>query len=121
MSKLLLGLVVGGVLGLIDGATAWFTPEVRPVLLSIVIASTCKGLITGIVAGWIARRTNSLPMAICGGLLVGLALSYAAAAVSPGPDGTYYYWEIMLPGAVLGAIVGFASQRFGRASQPARP
>ena len=29
MNKILVGLIVGAVLGLIDGATAWFTPEVR--------------------------------------------------------------------------------------------
>lgn len=109
MSKPLLGLIAGAILGMLDGASAWFTPAVRPVILSIVIASTIKGLLTGLFAGWIARKTNSMPLAIVSGLALGLALSYLAAATSPG----HYYFEIMLPGCILGGIAGFASQRLG--------
>jgi hypothetical protein len=29
--------------------------------------------------------------------------------------GQSYYWEIMLPGGVLGLIVGYATQRYGAA------
>jgi uncharacterized membrane-anchored protein YhcB (DUF1043 family) len=29
--------------------------------------------------------------------------------------GHQYYWQIMLPGGVLGIIVGFATQRYGEA------
>jgi hypothetical protein len=29
--------------------------------------------------------------------------------------GKSYYWQIMLPGGVLGTIVGFATQRYGEA------
>ena len=43
MSKAMLGLVAGAVLGVLDGLTAWFTPEVRDQMLSIVIGSTGKG------------------------------------------------------------------------------
>ncbi len=28
--------------------------------------------------------------------------------------GKHYHWEIMLPGSLAGAIVGYATQRFGR-------
>jgi hypothetical protein len=38
-------------------------------------------------------------------------------AAIPQPSGVHYYWEIMLPGSVLGVIVGYATQRYGR---PAR-
>jgi|GEM_PF-199219 len=115
MSKPLLGLIAGTILGALDGASAWFTPAVRPVILSIVIASTIKGLLTGLFAGWVARRTNSMTLAIISGLALGLALSYLAAATSPG----HYYFEIMLPGCILGGIAGFASQRLGKARVPA--
>ena len=36
-------------------------------------------------------------------------LAYAVAAM-PDPSGKHYYWEIMLPGSVLGIIVGYATQ-----------
>jgi hypothetical protein len=29
------------------------------------------------------------------------------------------FWDIMVPGMLLGAIVGFATQRFGRKTEPA--
>ena len=35
-------------------------------------------------------------------------------------SGKHYYWEIMLPGSLLGAIVGFATQRYGRTPQASR-
>jgi hypothetical protein len=116
MNKPLVGLLLGALLGLIDGTSAWFYgPEVQAQIVGIVIGSTGKGLVTGVLAGLFARKVRSLPIGIAFGLAVGLALSYAVAAM-PDPSGKHYYWEIMLPGSLLGAIVGFATQRYGRAS-----
>lgn len=113
MSKLWLGLLLGAALGLIDGLCAGFYPFItREQLLGIALGSSFKGLLTGVIAGWYARRSNSLAKGIALGLVVGLVLSYAVAAM-PQPDGSHYYVEIMLPGAALGAIVGFATQRYG--------
>lgn len=116
MSKTWLGLLIGTIAGAIDGLSAWFTPEARSLMMTIVIGSTTKGFITGLVAGWVAQRSNSLVRALVAGLIVGLALSYLAAQLTPDPAGHHYYVEIMLPGAFVGLIAGFASQRFG--SQP---
>jgi peptidoglycan/LPS O-acetylase OafA/YrhL len=113
MSKAMLGLVAGAVLGLIDGLTAWFTPEVREQMMSIVIGSTFKGLLTGLAAGWVAKRWNSMAAAVLVGLGVGLLLSYLVAAMGD-ENGNHYYLQIVLPGALLGLIVGFATQRFGK-------
>jgi hypothetical protein len=110
MNKVIYGLLVGGVLGVFDGLTAWFTPEVRAVLMGIVIGSTVKGLIAGVLIGWFARKVNSLPLGILFGTLVGLLLAWGVAAM-PNGTGKHYYFEIMLPGAVVGAIVGYATQR----------
>jgi hypothetical protein len=115
MSKPVLGLVLGGVLGIFDGLTAWFTPAVRDQLVGIVIGSTVKGLIAGILIGWFAKKFNSLPLGIVFGLGVGLLLAFAVAAM-PSETGQHYYFEIMLPGAILGLIVGFATQKYGRPS-----
>ena len=30
----------------------------------------------------------------------------------PGESGKHYYFEIMLPGAIVGAIVGYATQKY---------
>ncbi|PYX01119.1 MAG: hypothetical protein DMG89_02625 [Acidobacteria bacterium] len=116
MNKIVLGLLIGGILGIFDGLTAWFTPAVRAQLLGIVIGSTVKGLITGVLIGYFARKVNSLPLGILFGLGVGLVLAFAVAAI-PNPSGQHYYFEIMLPGGILGVIVGYATQRFGEATQ----
>ena len=113
MSKPVLGLVLGGILGIFDGLTAWFTPAVRDQLAGIVIGSTIKGLIAGIAIGFFAKKFNSLPLGIIFGLAIGLVLAFAVAAI-PGEHGEHYYFEIMLPGAILGLIVGFATQKYGR-------
>jgi hypothetical protein len=113
MHKALLGLVLGGILGVFDGLTAWFTPAVRAQLVGIVIGSTVKGLIAGVLIGYFARKVKSLPLGIVFGLAVGLLLAYAVAAI-PQPSGEHYYWEIMLPGGIVGTIIGYATQHFGQ-------
>src|SRR6266550_7329998 len=107
MNKIVLGLLLGGILGIFDGLTAWFTPAVRAQLLGIVIGSTVKGLITGMLIGYFARKVNSLALGILFGLGVGLVHASAVAAI-PNPSGQHYYFEIMLPGGILGVIVGYA-------------
>ena len=117
MNKPLFGLILGAVLGAVDGLTAWFTPEVRPQILGIVLGSTFKGLVAGVLIGWFAKKVKSLPLGILFGLAVGLILAFGIAAM-PQPSGKHYYFEIMLPGAIVGAIVGYATQRY-RGAVPA--
>ena len=119
MNKIVLGLLVGGILGIFDGLSAWFTPAVRAQLLGIVIGSTVKGLIAGILIGYFAKKVNSLPLGLLFGLSVGLLLAYAVAAM-PDPTGKHYYFEIRLPGGIVGMIVDYATQRFGQSKQLAR-
>ena len=116
MNKPVIGLLLGAFLGAIDGASAWLygIKEVQDQINVIVVGSTFKGLITGMVAGFFARKVGSVPLGILFGLIVGLGLSFAVAAM-PSESGQHYYWQIMLPGAVLGAIVGFTTQKYGRA------
>ena len=82
MNKPLLGLVLGGILGVFDGLTAWFTPAVRAQLVGIVLGSTVKGLIAGVLIGYFARKVHSLALGIIFGLAVGLLLAYAVAATA---------------------------------------
>jgi hypothetical protein len=112
MSKPLLGLLLGGILGVLDGLTALFTPEAAPQIVGIVIGSSIKGIIAGIAIGFFARKVHSLPLGILFGLGVGLLLAFIVAAI-PDAKGNHYYFEIMLPGSLVGLIVGFATQRYG--------
>jgi hypothetical protein len=118
MTKPLFGLLLGGILGVLDGMTAYFTPEVRDQLVMIVIASTIKGLIAGVAIGFFSNKVQSLPLGIVFGLGIGLLLAYLVAAM-PDENGKHYYLEIMLPGAIVGAIVGYATQKY-RATRLAR-
>lgn len=116
MNKLVLGILLGAVLGAIDGYGAKFSaPEVEPQLMGIIIGSTFKGLVVGALVGWYALRVRSLGK----GLLLGLIVStlFAGLVASfPQPSGEHYWVEIMLPGAVVGLIVGYATQKFGTPS-----
>jgi len=118
MAKPVFGMLLGGILGIFDGLTAWFTPEARDQILMIVVGSTIKGLIAGLAIGFFANKVNSLPLGLLFGLGVGLLLAYFVAAM-PQPNGKHYYFEIMLPGAIVGAIVGSATQKY-RAARMAR-
>jgi len=113
MNKILVGLVLGAILGILDGLTAWFYPEARAGIVGIVIGSTVKGLIAGVLIGWFARKVNSLALGIIFGLGVGLVLAFAVAYM----DGHGYYFKIMLPGGTVGLIVGYATQRYGGGAQ----
>ena len=114
MNKPLLGLLAGGALGVVDGLTALVSaPEVAPQIIGIVLGSMSKGLVAGVLIGWFARRVDHLTL----GLIVGLALGALfalpfALGVDP-TTGQRYFWEILIPGSMVGLIVGFLTQRYG--------
>ena len=113
MTKPMLGLALGGVLGVLDGLSALVSapddPAVKAGIVGIVIGSTVKGLITGVLIGWFAKRTQSLGTAILFGLAVGLALAFCVSLAQKMSGQPAYYWQIMLPGGILGLIVGYAT------------
>ncbi len=116
MNKPLLGLLLGALLGLFDGVSApWGLddPEVKAGYLGIIMGSMFKGLLAGVLIGVVARRTNSTPITLVFGVLLSAALAFLVAFLQG-----KYYLRITLPGAVLGAIIGYAVQRYGRS--PAR-
>jgi len=122
MTKPVLGLALGGVLGVFDGLSALVSapndPAIKAGIVGIVIGSTVKGLLTGVLIGWYARRTNALGKAIVFGLAVGLALAFCVSLMQKLAGQPAYYWQIMLPGGILGIIVGYATFR-APASTPA--
>ena len=106
MTAPVLGVVVGGVLGLLDGLSAWFYPEARPMMIPIVLGSTIKGVLTGLATGVVANRSRSLALGVLTGVSVGFVLSTVAALGQPD-----HYWEIVLPGMLVGVIAALATQR----------
>ena len=111
MSKPLLGLILGAIFGALDGATALFYPDTAPLITGILIGSTVKGLIAGVIIGFFARKVSSMWLGVLFGFGVSLLLAFLVA-MQP-TDGVYYYLEIMIPGSIVGIILGFATQKYG--------
>ena len=112
MSKPMFGMALGGILGIFDGLTALVSaPEVAPQIVSIVVGSMIKGILTGALIGIFAKRVGSLPLGIVFGLAVGLFLAYLVVRLQTASGQPAYYWQIMLPGSVLGVIVGYATNK----------
>ena len=110
MNKILVGLLAGLILGAIDGATAWFYPETRPVIGGILVGSSFKGMLVGLASGWFARKVQSTKWGIVVGAALGLLFAFGVAAMDA-TKGRQHYLEIMLPGFITGAIIGFSTQR----------
>ena len=111
-NKIVIGLLVGLILGAIDGATAWFYPEARTLIASIMVGSSIKGMLVGLVSGWFARKVRSVRWGVTVGAGVGLLFAFLVAATDT-LNGRHPYLEIMFPGFVVGAIVGFLTQKMG--------
>ena len=112
MNKPVFGMLLGGLLGIFDGLSALFYPETAPMIQGIVIGSTIKGVITGVAIGFFSRKVRSIPLGILFGLGVGLFLAYLVAAMPDPSLKRRYYFEIMVPGGILGVIVGWPPRSF---------
>ena len=108
MKKLPLGLLLGTVLGLLDGLSAIPNPEAQEMLLMIIISATIKGAIAGLIIGIIARKVESIGK----NTLIGLGISTMLSALAAVPSG--YYVEIMVPGAIIGLLLGFIVAKWGK-------
>ena len=106
MKKVMFATLLGGLLGIFDGLTALFTPEVRDQIATIVVGSTFKGLVAGALIGLFARRVQSLVWVLVFGVLVSGFFAYLVAAMQG-----KYYLQIIAPGALVGLIVGYATSR----------
>jgi len=117
LAKPVLGLAVGGVLGLLDGLSGFFEPSLAPVMGSVITFSLLKGLLAGIAIGYVSQRVHSMLLGILAGAGIAAVLSLLVILRA----GMALFWDIMIPGMLLGLIVGFATQKFGRAREWAAP
>jgi hypothetical protein len=115
LTKPVLGLALGGTLGLLDGLSGFFEPSLAPVMGSVITFSLLKGLLAGLATGYVSQRSRSMTVGIVAGTAIAAALSLLVILHA----GMALFWDILLPGMLLGAIVGFATQRFGKAVNPA--
>jgi len=117
MNKPVVGIAAGAVLGIVDGATAWFTPAARPMIAGILMGSCIKGMVVGMLSGVFARKVQSNGAGIAFGALIGLIFAYFVASMGA-ENGEHYYLEIMLPGFIAGGVIGFLTQRWGNPPAP---
>jgi uncharacterized membrane protein (Fun14 family) len=112
MGKPLFGLILGGILGVFDGLTALISaPEVAPEIMTIVLGSMGKGLVAGLIIGFVAKKLDNLPLGVLVGMLVSGLLALPFAMATDPTTGEKYFWEILIPGMLVGVIVGYATQR----------
>jgi hypothetical protein len=110
LSKPVLGLALGGTLGLLDGLSGFFEPSLAPVMGSVITFSMLKGLVSGVLIGYVSQKFHSMLVGILSGIAIAALLSLAVILHA----GIALLWDIMLPGMLLGIIVGFCTQKFGR-------
>jgi hypothetical protein len=109
LSKPMLGLALGGTLGLLDGLTGFFEPSLAPVMGSVITFSMLKGLVSGVLIGYVSQKAHSMLVGILAGIAIAALLSFLVILRA----GMALFWDIMLPGMLLGVIVGFCTQKFG--------
>lgn len=109
LTKPMLGLTVGGALGLLDGLSGFLEPSLAPEMGSVITFSLLKGLVAGMAIGYLSQKVRSLWIGILAGVAIAAALSLLVVLHA----GMALFWDIVLPGMLLGAIVGFATQRWG--------
>src|SRR5277367_4918506 len=110
LTKPMLGLAVGGTLGLLDGLSGFLEPSLAPLMTSVITFSLLKGLVAGFAIGYVSQRVHSMLVGILAGIAIAAALSLLVILQA----GMVLFWDIMLPGMLLGVIVGFTTQKFGQ-------
>ena len=110
LSKPMLGLALGGTLGLLDGLTGFFEPSLAPVMGSVITFSMLKGLVSGVLIGYVSQKVHSMLVGVLAGIAIAALLSFLVILRA----GMALFWDIMLPGMLLGVIVGFCTQKFGQ-------
>jgi hypothetical protein len=98
-----------------DGLSGFLEPSLAPLMTSVITFSLLKGLVSGAAIGYFSKRVHSMLLGILAGVLIAAAFSMLLILRA----GMALFLDIMLPGMLLGVIVGFATQRFGNPS--ARP
>jgi uncharacterized membrane-anchored protein YhcB (DUF1043 family) len=82
---------------------------------SVITFSLLKGLVAGVAIGYVSQRVHSLLL----GVLTGIGIATVLSLLVILRAGMALFWDILLPGMLLGVIVGFATQRFGRSRESA--
>ena len=112
MKTIAYGVILGAILGALDGLSAAYEFGFGQKVLTIAGLSSIKSLVVGLIVGITACYVRNKGVIIVIGTILALALAYLAAA-QPDPDtGEKYYAHIMGTGGLVGLIVGYATANF---------
>ena len=83
------------------------------------LGSMGKGLVAGLLIGWFARKVDNLAYGVLFGLTMGALFALPFALGKDPTTGQVYFWEILIPGSLVGLIVGYLTQRYGHRTRTA--
>src|SRR5271154_5763110 len=93
LTKPMLGLAVGGILGLLDGLSGFLEPSLAPLMAQVITFSLLKGLVAGILIGYFSQRVRSMTYGILAGITIAGMLSLLVVLHA----GMALFWDIVLP------------------------
>jgi hypothetical protein len=119
MNKILFAVILGAVLGFVDGLTAAYEFGFGMKVLTIGGLSSIKSVVVGFLVGILARWVKN-KMVLAGiGLVLALGIAYPVAIAPDADTGQVYFMHIMLTGGLVGLIVGYATAVYGERSRTA--
>ncbi len=77
-------------------------------IVQIIIGGAIKSIIVGAIIGAFARKVHSVGAGALFGLVVGAVLAFIVAQLQHA-----HYLEIIVPGSIVGLILGFVTQKYG--------
>ncbi len=113
MKRVLFAVILGAVLGALDGLTAAFEFGFGQKVGIIVGLSSVKSMIVGLATGIFAVFVKKPLPIILFAVIASLAFAWWVAS-APDPDtGKHYYAQIMTTGGIVGLLLGYATQKYG--------
>lgn len=75
-------------------------------------------MLAGALIGWVSGRVRTLGVGLLWGGIIGLFFAALVSIAQKLAGEPAYYWQIMLPGGLVGMIVGYATFRHREKPQP---
>src|SRR5688572_15099116 len=113
MKRIVYAVILGAVLGALDGLTAAYEFGFGQKVLTIAGLSSIKSLVVGLVVGIVAYFVSNKGVVIAVGTALALFFAYLVASQPDADTGEKYYLHIMGTGGLVGLIVGYATAKFG--------
>jgi hypothetical protein len=112
MKRIAFAVILGAILGAVDGLSAAYEFGFGQKVLTIAGLSSIKSLVVGLIVGVLAYFVDNKPVIIVVGTLVALGFAFLVASQPDADTGEKYYVHIMGTGGLVGLIVGYATANY---------